>query len=72
MLNQCERPRDPDHLSRASRLPIIKRLQQRLNASLFLLLVEVANRGIGLGFVQHYAAAGWKVIATCRKPDAAE
>lgn len=27
-----------------------------------------SNRGIGLGLVQEYAAHGWKVIATCRKP----
>ena len=26
------------------------------------------NRGIGLEFVRQYAAAGWKVIATCRNP----
>ncbi|MGI9342302.1 MAG: SDR family oxidoreductase [Gammaproteobacteria bacterium] len=35
-------------------------------------LVTGSNRGIGLGFVQHYAAAGWNVIATCRKPNLAD
>lgn len=35
-------------------------------------LITGSNRGIGLGFVRHYAAAGWNVIATCRKPDLAE
>lgn len=34
-------------------------------------LITGSNRGIGLGFVQHYAAEGWNVIATCRKPDQA-
>lgn len=31
-------------------------------------LVTGANRGIGLGFAQHYAAAGWDVLAACRTP----
>lgn len=31
-------------------------------------LVTGANRGIGLALAQHYAGAGWKVIATCRNP----
>ena len=31
-----------------------------------------ANRGIGLEFVRQYAAEGWRVIAACRRPDAAE
>jgi len=35
-------------------------------------LITGSNRGIGLGFVQHYAAEGWNVIATCRNPDAAD
>ena len=30
-----------------------------------------SNRGIGLGLVQEFADHGWKVIATCRKPDEA-
>lgn len=32
-------------------------------------LVTGANRGLGLGFVKHYASAGWSVIAGCRRPD---
>ncbi len=36
-------------------------------------LVTGSNRGIGLALVQALAAAGWKVIATCRDPaDAAQ
>ena len=35
-------------------------------------LVTGANRGLGLEFCRQYAAAGWKVLACCRKPDAAE
>lgn len=34
-------------------------------------LVTGANRGLGLEFCRQYAAAGWKVFACCRKPDAA-
>jgi NAD(P)-dependent dehydrogenase (short-subunit alcohol dehydrogenase family) len=34
-------------------------------------LVTGANRGLGLEFVRQYAADGWKVIASCRKPDEA-
>ena len=34
-------------------------------------LVTGANRGLGLEFVRQYAAEGWKVIATCRAPEAA-
>jgi len=30
-----------------------------------------ANRGLGLEFARQYAAAGWRVIATCREPDEA-
>ena len=32
------------------------------------LLVTGASRGLGLGFAQHYARAGWEVLATCRQP----
>jgi NAD(P)-dependent dehydrogenase (short-subunit alcohol dehydrogenase family) len=32
-------------------------------------LVTGSNRGIGLAFVEAYAKEGWKVIATCRRPD---
>ena len=34
-------------------------------------LVTGANRGLGLEFSRQYAAAGWKVLACCRRPDAA-
>ena len=35
-------------------------------------LITGSNRGIGLAFAQRYAENGWRVIATCRKPDEAE
>lgn len=31
-------------------------------------LVTGANRGIGLEFAKQYAADGWSVVATCRRP----
>jgi NAD(P)-dependent dehydrogenase (short-subunit alcohol dehydrogenase family) len=34
-------------------------------------LITGSNRGIGLEFVRQYAADNWRVIATCRRPDAA-
>jgi len=35
-------------------------------------LITGSNRGIGLGLAQAYAAKGWRVIATCRKPKKAD
>ncbi|MEY4767432.1 MAG: hypothetical protein RL637_71 [Pseudomonadota bacterium] len=35
-------------------------------------LVTGANRGLGLGFCQHYAVAGWQVFACCRQPENAQ
>ncbi|WP_420404114.1 SDR family oxidoreductase [Nisaea sp.] len=34
-------------------------------------LITGANRGIGLELARAYAADGWEVIGTCRKPDVA-
>lgn len=34
-------------------------------------LITGANRGLGFEFARQYCAAGWRVIATCRKPEAA-
>jgi NAD(P)-dependent dehydrogenase (short-subunit alcohol dehydrogenase family) len=31
-------------------------------------LITGANRGLGLDFTRQYAATGWRVIATCRRP----
>jgi NAD(P)-dependent dehydrogenase (short-subunit alcohol dehydrogenase family) len=36
------------------------------------LLITGANRGIGLEFVNQYAAKGWNIIATARNPKAAK
>lgn len=35
-------------------------------------LITGANRGIGLELARQYAAAGWRVIGTARRPDAAQ
>jgi NAD(P)-dependent dehydrogenase (short-subunit alcohol dehydrogenase family) len=35
-------------------------------------LVTGANRGLGLEFAKQYAADGWNVLATARKPEAAK
>ncbi len=35
-------------------------------------LVTGANRGIGLELARQYSAAGWRVIGTARRPDAAD
>lgn len=35
-------------------------------------LITGTNRGIGLEFVRQYAKDGWRVLACCRKPAAAE
>jgi NAD(P)-dependent dehydrogenase (short-subunit alcohol dehydrogenase family) len=35
-------------------------------------LLTGASRGLGLEFVRQYAAAGWRVIATCRAPARAD
>lgn len=34
-------------------------------------LITGTNRGLGLEYTRQYAADGWRVIATCRNPDAA-
>jgi len=34
-------------------------------------LITGANRGLGLEFSRQYAAGGWNVIASCRRPDEA-
>jgi NAD(P)-dependent dehydrogenase (short-subunit alcohol dehydrogenase family) len=39
--------------------------------SQYQVLITGANRGIGLEFVQQYAADGWRVLACCRDPQSA-
>ena len=34
-------------------------------------LITGANRGIGIGFTQHYLNAGYRVFACCRSPERA-
>ncbi len=34
-------------------------------------LITGANRGLGLEFARQYGAAGWRVLACCRKPETA-
>ncbi len=41
-------------------------------ASASTVLITGSNRGIGLEFARQYAAEGWNVIATCRKPESAD
>ena len=36
------------------------------------ILITGANRGLGLELTRQYAADGWRVIAACRDPDAAQ
>jgi NAD(P)-dependent dehydrogenase (short-subunit alcohol dehydrogenase family) len=36
------------------------------------ILITGANRGIGLALTRVYAEDGWRVLAACRKPDAAD
>ncbi|WP_345198268.1 SDR family oxidoreductase [Kistimonas scapharcae] len=38
---------------------------------MYTILITGANRGLGLGFVRHYAEQGMTIIATCREPDKA-
>lgn len=51
---------------------LIAGLQFAIGAQAETLFVTGANRGLGLGWVQHFAAAGDSVIATCRKPTEAK
>jgi len=36
------------------------------------ILITGSNRGLGLEWARQYAALGWRVYATCRRPEAAE
>jgi NAD(P)-dependent dehydrogenase (short-subunit alcohol dehydrogenase family) len=45
--------------------------QTRAEAADTTVLITGANRGIGLELAREYAAAGWRVIGTARKPDEA-
>jgi NAD(P)-dependent dehydrogenase (short-subunit alcohol dehydrogenase family) len=43
-----------------------------LSADAPTVFITGANRGLGLEFARQYAALGWNVIATCRRPDQAD
>ncbi|HSG64039.1 MAG TPA: SDR family oxidoreductase [Gammaproteobacteria bacterium] len=47
-------------------------LAQRIDPSQPTVLITGSSRGIGLAFAEHYAAAGWNVIATARAPQSAD
>ncbi len=51
--------------------PVPKQVQQR-PGYVPTVLITGSNRGLGLEFTRQYTKAGWKVIATARRPDAAE
>lgn len=46
--------------------------QDKASAPAPTVLITGSNRGIGLELARQYAAKGWRVIATCRKPQEAE
>ena len=50
-------------------LPVMSSLPEGYTPTV---LVTGGNRGLGLEFVRQYAALGWNVIATARKPEKAE
>ena len=35
-------------------------------------LITGSSRGLGFEFAKQYAAAGWRVLATCRSPEKAD
>jgi NAD(P)-dependent dehydrogenase (short-subunit alcohol dehydrogenase family) len=45
--------------------------EEAMTSSGVTVLITGANRGIGLEYVRQYAARGWNVIATARKPEEA-
>ena len=47
-------------------------IQSRTEADSPAILITGANRGIGLELARQYAAAGWQVIGTARRPEAAD
>jgi NAD(P)-dependent dehydrogenase (short-subunit alcohol dehydrogenase family) len=54
----------------AAALVIASVMSAQANAAT--VLITGSNRGLGLEFAKQYAAAGWTVIATARKPDEAK
>lgn len=44
----------------------------KINPDAPTVLITGTSRGIGLEFTRQYAALGWNVIATCRRPEEAE
>jgi len=42
------------------------------NSNMPSVLISGASRGLGLEFVRQYAADGWRIYATCRRPETAD
>ncbi len=51
--------------------PIEKRCGRRDLNPPFTVLITGSSRGIGLELARQYAAAGWRVLASCRQPESA-
>ncbi len=53
-------------------LPLSVEIVKAQETKMPTVLITGSNRGIGLEFTRQYANSGWTVIATCRRPEAAD